>query len=76
MADTDPLPRVPAITDAAHAWDINLEAIKAVVAVGDTGVLVIRDGHRLYRITIGRRDLDELAGRLSMAAYKTSRGKA
>ena len=71
-----PLPRVPETADIPHAWKINLEAIKTVVAEGDTGVLVIRDGRRLYRITIGRRDLDVLSQRLSMAAWKIARGKA
>ena len=64
------------MADIPHAWKINLEAIKAVVTEGDTGVLVIRDGRRLYRITIGRRDLDVLSQRLSMAAWKIARGKA
>ena len=74
-ADQAPLPRVPQTADIPHAWKINLEAIKAVVAEGDTGVLVIRDGRRLYRITIGRRDLDVLSQRLSMAAWKITRRK-
>lgn len=31
---------------------------------------MIRDGRRVYRITIGQRTLDMLSGRLSVAAYK------
>ena len=58
-----------------HAWRINLEAIKRVVVEGKSAVLVIRDGRRVYRITTGHRALEVLSGRLSVAAYKISRGK-
>ena len=59
----------------SHAWRINLEAIKRVVVEGKSAVLVIRDGRRVYRITIGYRALDVLSGRLSVAANKIRRGK-
>lgn len=71
LPDPEPLPpRQQTADDYPQAHRINLEAVKRVVVEGKSGVLVVRDGRELYRITIQARDLTILAQRLSLAAWK------
>ena len=47
-----------------------LAPVKHVMVEEKSAALVIRDGRKVYRITIWQRALDVLSGRLSVAAYK------
>jgi hypothetical protein len=52
-----------------------VEAVKRVVVEDGAGVVVVRDGRKVYRITISYRDLLALGPRLSLAAWKVRRGE-